>query len=676
MADKKGNRYSVYQGLDSDPSINWGTVASTISKQLTLLKETKVAERDAIDKETQNQMDQLNKLPDVNDRSLSKIVLEASDRSKEYLRREMALVKRGLRKPKDYSLFMQSQKNGYSDFGNVVKNWDKWNTAKQEAITNGTQSELDMFTAEDIESFGNLKNKTVMTNPANGQLQVVSMQKDKDGNFTVMPNAGKNPEAFANPGSINSRMSFDEKKKDTTALVSAETAEIAKIVEAGRAANGVVTTMEDYRQSPSFDTWKRETTAKLTSNVYDTTQVLTQSGYVLGRTEAEARKKWESQYGTGEDAKPFDASKFIKVNMSGEKPVPQLSDSQVNEAKEIVGNKIESQLDSIQEKSQGFKDTKDDNDRKDKEANIVGFLDEMNTVLSDTDKVKSKQILDRRIANKNKELKKNDSPLITDVDITDNEIVVYYADGTSQPTKRSNTKDDSYAIFNFLSPEAGDDISTPVLDKYAKDSKLNFGESNIKTRDQIRKDYPELLPEDKKDLKLKNPDATDAQLLQIKQEQLYQENTLSSKSSQKPVEYIKGGNVLNSEGAEVSADSFVQSELGSNIQASVDPPEQVQKEMVRLLGADGFLPVDGAGNSVFKEGDISVTINGDKRGLTFKIGSTTFSIDKMYPMKTDAMITQLQNAVEREVKKINETRTGTKGRRQRAKETDTSKYNI
>lgn len=380
---EKGNKYSVYQGLDTDPSINWGTVASTISDQLTLLKEAKIQERDAIDKATQDQMDQLNKLPDVNDRSLSKIVLEASDRSKEYLRREMDLVKRGLRKPKDYSLFMQSQKNGYSDFGNVVKNWDKWNTAKQEAITNGTQSDLDMFTAEDIESFGNLKNKTVMTNPANGQIQVVSMGLDKDLNYTVMPNAGKNPEAFANPGSINARMRFDEKRKDTTALVTAETAEIARIVEAGRAANGVVTTMEDYRQSPSFDTWKRETTAKLTSNVYDTTQVLTQSGYVLGRTEAEARKKWESQYGTGEDAKPFDASKFIKVNMSGEKPVPQLSESQVNAAKDIVGNKIESQLDSIQSKTQGY-DQNSSNARnaKEEEDNKFGRVKAMNDILS------------------------------------------------------------------------------------------------------------------------------------------------------------------------------------------------------------------------------------------------------------------------------------------------------
>ena len=69
MAEKKGNKYSVYQGLDTDPSINWGTVASTISDQLTLLKESKIQERDAIDKATQDQMDQLNKLPDVNDRS-------------------------------------------------------------------------------------------------------------------------------------------------------------------------------------------------------------------------------------------------------------------------------------------------------------------------------------------------------------------------------------------------------------------------------------------------------------------------------------------------------------------------------------------------------------------------------------------------------------------------------
>ena len=209
---EKGNKYSIYQGLDSDPQINWGTVATTISKQLKGLRDLKVAERDAIDKATQDQMDQLNKLPDVNDRSLNKIIMEASDNSKQYLFREAALVKRGLRKPKDYSLFLQSQKNGYSEFGNVVKNWDKWNQAKMDAIASGDQSALDAFTAEDIASFGNLKDKTIMTNPANGQIQVVSMGKDKNGNYTVMPNALKNPGAFGNPASI----------KSTSLLINAE----------------------------------------------------------------------------------------------------------------------------------------------------------------------------------------------------------------------------------------------------------------------------------------------------------------------------------------------------------------------------------------------------------------------------------------------------------------------
>lgn len=288
---EKGNKYSIYQGLDSDPQINWGTVATTISKQLKGLRDLKVAERDAIDKATQDQMDQLNKLPDVNDRSLNKIIMEASDNSKQYLFREAALVKRGLRKPKDYSLFLQSQKNGYSEFGNVVKNWDKWNQAKMEALEAGTQSALDAFTAEDIASFGNLKDKTIMTNPANGQIQVVSMGKDKNGNYTVMPNALKNPGAFGNPASINSRMNFDEKKRDTSALINKEVDFIGKHITATRYKNGVVETIEDFTTAASYPKWKQASIDKLTSNEYHMTQILTDQGYVLGRTLEEAQKK-------------------------------------------------------------------------------------------------------------------------------------------------------------------------------------------------------------------------------------------------------------------------------------------------------------------------------------------------------------------------------------------------
>jgi hypothetical protein len=414
---EKGNKYSVYQGLDSDPQINWGTVATTISKQLKSLRDLKVAERDAIDKATQDQMDQLNKLPDVNDRSLNKIIMEASDNSKQYLFREAALVKRGLRKPKDYSLFLQSQKNGYSEFGNVVKNWDKWNQAKMDAIASGDQSALDALTAEDIASFGNLKDKTIMTNPANGQLQVVSMGKDKNGNYTVMPNALKNPGAFNNPASINSRMKFEEKKRDTSALVNKEVDFIGQHIIATRKANGVVETIEDFTTAPSYPKWKQASIDKLTSNEYHMTQILTDQGYVLGRTLEEAQEKDPT----------VTKENFIEVDMSGDKPVPKLTEDQEKEAKKIVGDLIDSQITRKENETQGF-DTRGD----DKEKEDRGISFDIAYAVTSGGKPSSAAI----------EKIKANNDTISNIykDPTTNEFVIQYSDGSSPKRIKPATK--------------------------------------------------------------------------------------------------------------------------------------------------------------------------------------------------------------------------------------------
>jgi len=415
---EKGNKYSVYQGLDSDPQINWGTVATTISKQLKSLRDLKVAERDAIDKATQDQMDQLNKLPDVNDRSLNRIVMEGSDNSKQYLLREAALVKRGLRKPKDYSLFLQSQKNGYSEFGNIVKNWDKWNTSKMEALEAGTQSALDAFTAEDIASFGNLKDKTIMTNPANGQIQVVSMGEDKNGNYTVMPNALKNPGAFGNPASINSRMNFDEKKRDTSALVNKEVEFIGKHITATRYKNGVVETIEDFTTAASYPKWKQASINKLTSNEYHMTQILTDQGYVLGRTLEEAQEKDPT----------VTEENFIQVDMSGDKPVPKLTEDQEKEAKKIVGDLIDSQINKEQKKTPGFKDSADDNKRKDEDTDDVGYIKELDIIMHG-DPLEAEAALKRRIDTKNQDPNTPLDEKIVSFEITDDQIILRRAKG-------------------------------------------------------------------------------------------------------------------------------------------------------------------------------------------------------------------------------------------------------
>ena len=68
---------------------------------------------------------------------------------------------------------------------------------------------------------GNLQDKALLTNPANGMLQLVQMDEDNDGNYTITPDAKTNPEKFISPHGINMRMNLQSKKKVLTDEVKA-----------------------------------------------------------------------------------------------------------------------------------------------------------------------------------------------------------------------------------------------------------------------------------------------------------------------------------------------------------------------------------------------------------------------------------------------------------------------
>ena len=370
MADSKkatgGKRFSVYAGLGDSPEISWSTVASTLSEDLTSMRETKMKERAAIEKATNEQMEALNKLQDVNSRSLGRVVLEGSSQSKEELRLRMDLVRKGLLKPADYKLFMQEQKSGYSNFSNIVKTYDQWHTKAMEKINAGTATDAEIFVLKQIESFGNLNNKKIYTNPANGQIQVVTMEEDEDGKFTKMPSAKDSPNSFNNPGSMLDLMSYDggvkkelrdEAKKITDSLATIITSSVR---------NGSVTKVSDFRQIfddpaslkdfgitdediTTFDQWLDSQVNTLTATDADMAQILSQRGY---------------QY----DDK--DAPNYIELYIKGGQVVYKLTDEQKAKARQIAKNEINLQIDSEITKTAGFKpdsnDVRESNIRKEK----------------------------------------------------------------------------------------------------------------------------------------------------------------------------------------------------------------------------------------------------------------------------------------------------------------------
>ncbi len=337
------SKYQIYAEKDLNRAqIDWGTVGKTLSDGLLDIANEREAKKQKIADDTVDAMNKLSEVPDVNNQTLSAMIINASEQSKRELQARMDLVKRGISKPKDYKLFMNAQQNGYKSVSNIVKNYDKYYTSKMEAIEAGTQSQLDEAVAQSIEQFGNITNKVLWTNPVNGQLQLVTMGQDADGNYTVMPDPNKNPEKFQNPNSINTIMRFNEKRKDVNEEAKKITDKIASVIRSS-VSNGVVTKIKDFRQltigGKDYDSWMDSQVNSLTATDNDTTQILTNSG--------------EFSITFSKDEADKDPSKIFVDNSSGS-PKITITEDQEKRARELAEQAIDAQIDDEITKTPGF----------------------------------------------------------------------------------------------------------------------------------------------------------------------------------------------------------------------------------------------------------------------------------------------------------------------------------
>ena len=293
-------------------------------------------------------MNKLNEVPDVNNQTLSALIINGSEQSKRELQARMDLVRRGIIKPKDYKLFMNAQQNGYKSLSQVVKNYDKYYVETMKAIETGDTSNLNEYMADTVEQFGNIKDKVLWTNPTNGQLQLVSMIPDGKGGYK-MPDPRKNPELFQNPNNINTIMRFNEKRKVLQDEAKKVTDTIASYIRSS-VNDGSVTKVKDFRNQTiggkSYKQWMDSQVGFLTSNNNDIAQILTGSGrgYQFAASLAEFKEKHPG----------LDESLFIKVDNSSGKPVLSISKQQKEVAEQLAREAIDSQIDSEITKTPGF----------------------------------------------------------------------------------------------------------------------------------------------------------------------------------------------------------------------------------------------------------------------------------------------------------------------------------
>jgi len=480
MATSNRSKYSVYAGLDNDPPVNWGSIANTISKQIGVFQAERKANQQAVEDATQKQIEDLNELPDVNTESLGKHLLDMSREQQGQLMMNMKLVRKGVFKMHDYKIRMNEMKNDMSNLHNITKTYDKWYQNKQEKIDAGTASEADMAFMKRIESFGNLNNKKFMINPANGQMQVVTMgYNEETKKYDVMPDPKKNPDHFQNPGVILDLMKYDggvaaDLDADTNAIVDS----LGEMVTAYVTPDGKSYSLKDFRQMfknpknleklglpegvTTFDQWLDSEADALVATDEKMVQILAKHG----------------GYQFDDPTKP----KYIEMRGTGNSVVfgkdgKGLSEADRKKAREIVKIKLENKIDSVQKAQRGF-DTRDD----DKEKEDRGISFDIAYDVTSGGKP-SNAAIEKIKAN-------NDTISNIYKDPTTNEFVIQYSDGSSPKrikpaTKMVNgeevydAKESAVSLMAAVTP--GGDVVTAekARDEYKGGDKTYVNEFNI-----------------------------------------------------------------------------------------------------------------------------------------------------------------------------------------------------
>jgi len=399
------NKYSVYAQKSVDSTqVNWNEISGNLVKGLDIIRAERDAKKAAIEKATQDSIEQLSKVPETGTQDAASLLINGSAMSVEAIRTQNNLMKRGLISPKDNMLFMQQQKTGYKSLSAAVKGWDDWAVEARTRLADPkiSSGNLETFTNLQTEALGNLRNKKLWTNPTNGKMQLVTMGKNsKSGLYDVMPDYETQKQDYQDPNTMMNFMKYKNAGVDVNEMAKKQTANIAEIVTAERArlsaisGGGGITSVEDFRQLGTFgkgedgktityDMWKTDQlnamvgTASDTSNL-SASEILTNSGgYFFAQTKSQFEKEHPG----------LSIDRMITVDMSTGQPVPTMSEGQMKQARKLADTAIESQVSHIVKMTEGKgaqqkqQDTVNTTKIKELEENNKAYFTDINNIIT------------------------------------------------------------------------------------------------------------------------------------------------------------------------------------------------------------------------------------------------------------------------------------------------------
>jgi len=177
--------FDVYERADPASNVDWGAETKKITDAFEGVAKVRTEKKAALESAFQAQQQALNELGEYDNPDVQTVVMNAGQDGANKLLDMQNLMKRGLVKPADVTLFQQKQLNGFNllkkNMGNFDKTFQEYTTRLQ---TNMEGSDLpegapaEQWLAKQIEGFANMNNISVQTDPETGNVSMLRLDEE------------------------------------------------------------------------------------------------------------------------------------------------------------------------------------------------------------------------------------------------------------------------------------------------------------------------------------------------------------------------------------------------------------------------------------------------------------------------------------------------------------------
>ena len=637
IPSKKEIDFDVYQRQDPASTVDWGKAAKDITTTFQGIRDTRQAKKDAIEKSYQDQQTALQDIGEYDNPTIQQFVMnggqDAANKEQEFYN----LVKRGLAKPADYTMFQHNLKTG---FDLVKKNAEQFDNTFKEYTTrvqDGTGAPGEQWIAEQLEGFANMNNMSLQADPETGDM--VMLRTDDEGN----PIPGESMSVQRMTLLMKQQIDNFDIGKEVLAIKEEMGTVTTTMIRKQYGPNVVITKEMKSRAEEEFFGTKDGNdflslkVDQLTSSPYNVQSMIvngnltTPNGtkYEVGGEEDYDR--WMEENGGDEKNNPYLVMEFGEDNLYK----PKFNETQDKAAKEYARAQITGALDYSKEQSvKGLAQTRAATSS---EIGLGREKEVASVYIKNVDMVVSGDEAESAAAAQNliDDINKNNPDLPRLNKIKRNVRVATKEDVASGKA----TKIGEEIPENFVVKVQGQQDA--IVNPYNNDG-------SKKTGQEIKRElYEKITPKGSTKYDIAESDYTGDLSRGVGK------GEAGGEGAKDKIVY-KRMNVTNADGEEVTPSFYMKGELGNTLNSMSDPIEQVEQEFNKLMDMDEIMPrgLEGGGSLKIVDG------NG-----VFTIGGQEFIYDDIYGEgdSVEEIINFMQKSIETAVSNQNAGTTGSGG---------------